>query len=164
MGAEESTLYPAQQQTNAAGAQSGYVQTGQQVPMRRHGATVANASTFVPQPVLLVGYTPDGSPILMANPSQNSIASITATNRSNAMQTSAPMLATQTPVAATVQPASHLQTAIPLSTQTNMDAYSTILHTQTPVMAVPKTIYGPDGKLYTALVKPTSSSGTLLNF
>jgi len=158
MGAEESTLYPAQQRTTTSGAANGTSQPAQQVHMRRPGPS-AMSNTLVPQPVLLVGYTPDGSPILMANPSQNSITAITTTNRSNALQTHAPMLQTQTPVAATVLPSPTLQTAIPISTQSNLDAYSTILQVHTPVMAVPKTILGPDGKQYTALVKPTSSAG-----
>jgi hypothetical protein len=163
MGAEESTMYPAQERRLASDRPSSAMQSTT-TNTRRRLQPKQTQQTLVPQAVLLVGYTPDGAPIFMSNPTQNTVASITSTYRSQSNQPQAPIYETQTAVAPTLISTSGVTTTVPIGTaDANLDALTTILQTQTPVVAVPKTILGPDGKPYTALVRPTSSTGASLS-
>jgi hypothetical protein len=100
----------------------------------------------------------------MSNPSQNSIAHLTQTNQHQSPGMP-PVIDTQSPLNTTLstlgQPT--LQTSpFLMSEDSNMAAFNTIVQAPAPVMAVPRTILGPDGKAYTALVKPSAVSGAPL--
>lgn len=163
MGAEESSMYPASEQ-RASSASSNGGHYARSSGAARPPTPKKVAPAMLPQAVLLVGYTPDGAPILMADPAQNSLATLTARNK-GPQSTLPPIIATQAAFLPTLTgaPTQTLHaTTMPLSEAGNIESLTNILETHTPVIAVPKTILGPDGKPYTALVHPTSSSGALL--
>lgn len=147
-------MYPGQEggsanrQAPQATNRASYGQTSQQSGQRM-------APTILPQPVLLVGYTPDGAAILMSNTTQNSVSQMTtqpspayATNRDQQVATN--QMQTVSPVATTTPG---------YAPPTSQELMTNIFQTQSPVMAVPTTILGPDGNAYTALVKPSSQQG-----
>lgn len=111
---------------------------------------------ILPQPVLLVGYTPDGAPILMSNTTQNSVSQLAPTMTT----TQVPFYDPQSTVAPTLTTGSTAAALPTETTQMSAEVMTNLFNTQNPVMAVPTTILGPDGKPYTALVKPTSQQGT----
>ena len=163
MGAEESTMYPAQERTAAPVRTNGPTQTAATGTKRTRGPAKIQ-QPLVPQAVLLVGYTPEGAPILMSNPSQNTVATLTSTQSQRMMTTQPPIYETQSPVASALFSTPDAAASVPMAADTNQNYIQTLLQDQTPVMAVPKTILGPDGNAYTVLVRPTSSAGTSCPF
>lgn len=117
------------------------------------------APTILPQPVLLVGYTPDGSPILMSNPNQGSVSSLMSTSSAASTSTGRQIHTLNSSLYSTSVSTSGAPYAGPSGPMTNNDYLSTIFQDKQPVMAVATTVLGPDGKSCVALVKPTSHSG-----
>lgn len=156
MGAEESRMYPGHEgsstshQGQSAGTRATYAGTRQQTVQR-------NPPTILPQPVLLVGYTPEGAPILMSNTAQNTVSQMTTHSTS----THAPVFDQQSAVAPSLTTGTVAVTGPPQASHMTNEMMTNLLQTQTPVLAVPVTILGPDGKPVTALVKPTSNQRTL---
>lgn len=170
MGAEESTLaYPgARQPTNtnraptATNRPQAATSTATTRSTNRRPTRTNNEPALVPQAVVLVGYTPFGDPIFMANPSAQSY-----THSTNLQAIQTRLLATTTqqavdPFATTsiYAPTSPLSSISAPAVPVGEDYLATQLQTHQPQLVVPKTVYGPDGLLYTALVRPTSSAGT----
>lgn len=147
-------MYPGQEgsyasrQAPPAATRTNYSQASQN-PVQRI------APTILPQPVLLVGYTPDGAPILMSNTAQNNVSTLT-TQPSQAYATNANQHAPTNPMLT----ASPTATTTPsYAATTSNELMTNLFAMQTPVMAVPTTILGPDGQSYTALVKPNTQQG-----
>lgn len=159
MSSDNSSLYPSQtRSTNSTLTNGGQLSTNG--ASRATGRPKQIKQTLVPQAVLLVGYTPEGSPILMTNPTQNTYSALTTASRGQSTTTQPPIFDNQSTIDASLITSPGVGSSIPISKQSEEDFMNTVMREHQPVMAAPRTILGPDGKPYTALVRINNSAGT----